>query len=291
MEILGPDRASVSSSLNVSVKGLVKVESLILDDALVGSKLSGAKGISVGTLLGRVRPQMGNGVCGMFVASDGIATDPIAYNELVKGYIVHSDASGSELPGSLGGPLRVIFPSGCAVQNSVCGTPKPVNLKGVIRLTLSSKFELKDATSSKALAEGAPRLIALLEECHSASLRAFAKHYCGVAQPARVTIAGLDARGFTLRVTTPSGEVAEDLLAPFPRPLAGVDDVLPLAMEMHRTAFAALPVSFKLWSRYYTEPLAVACRQVYRSPAALAATALVATAGVGVVIARARARR
>ena len=299
MEITGPERASVQSSINVTVKGLAKVESIALDDAVVGAKLAGCKGISVRTLLARVRPQMGNGVSGTFVAADGAATDPIDFDELVRGWLVHSDSTGSNLPASLGGPLRVVYPSGCAVQSSVCKTKtSPVNLKGAVRLELLSAFELKDQKIAKALSSLAPRLILELETNHIATLRAIARHYCGVEQPlTRVAITALDARGLTMCVTSASGEVTEGLLAPFPRPITDESDVLPRTMEMHKEAFSALPASFKLASGYYTEPLQVACRRTVKaavkSPHAplFAAAALAATVGLALSLRVIRARR
>ena len=42
------------------------------------------------------------------------------------------------------------FPEGVAVQESMCGTPKPVNLKFAVRLTLSSHLEPTDASSASA---------------------------------------------------------------------------------------------------------------------------------------------
>ena len=42
------------------------------------------------------------------------------------------------------------FPEGVAVQESMCGTAKPVNLKYAVRLTLSSHFEPTDASSASA---------------------------------------------------------------------------------------------------------------------------------------------
>lgn len=280
MEITGPERLNVSSSINVGIKGLQKVESTLLAKDVVGTKLAGCKGMSVKTLLSRTRPQLGNGISGVLVASDGVITDPIALHELEQGFIVHSDASGEELPPSLGGPLRAIFPEGVAVQNSVCGTPKPINLKGVVKLELHSEFELTSAKIHKELTASAPRLIAEMEEFHKATLLAFAAVYGGdlAAMPEAVAIAALDARGFSLRVTR--GGAAEcDLLAPFPRPLAAASDVFPLAMEMHRACFAALSLSFKLRSGFYTEPVVVACRLASKSPRALlAVSAALATA-------------
>ena len=119
-----------------------------------------------------------------------------------------------------------------------------------------------------------------MEERHSASLLAFAKHHAGIPDPARVAIAGIDARGFTLNVTTVDGGVHESLLAPFPRPLERAGDVLPLAMEMHATAFGSLDVRFKLHARYFTEPVVVALRDASKSPTARVVVASVAAAAI-----------
>jgi hypothetical protein len=281
MEITGPDRLNVASSITVAAKGLQKVENAPLSEELVGSRLRGCKGTSIAKLLARTRPQLGSGVSGVFTAADGVSTDPIELGDLVKGFIIHSDAADSGLSASLGGPLRVVFPSGVKVQNSICGKPKPVNLKGVVRLDLHSEYEIKDVKVNKELTASAPRLIAELEEYHRATLLAFAKHFGGVAELGRkrISVSGLDARGFMLRVTDIDSQVDEEVLAPFPRPLESAADVFPLAMEMHRAAYAAADFKFKLSSRYYTEPLTVAVRIGCRSPAIVAA--LCATAAVG----------
>ena len=79
MEITGPDRLHVASSINVAAKGLAKVESLVVDGGVAGEKLSliGTHAIKIGTLLERIRPNLGNGVSGIFIADDGTATDAI----------------------------------------------------------------------------------------------------------------------------------------------------------------------------------------------------------------------
>ena len=53
---------------------------------------------------------------GVFEAEDGATTDPIEMSELVQGTLLHSDASGAPLSQKQGGPLRVTFPEGVAVQ-------------------------------------------------------------------------------------------------------------------------------------------------------------------------------
>lgn len=294
MEIAGPDRLNISSSINVAAKGLAKAESAPLPDAVAAKKLVGCKAISLQTLLARTRPNLGNGVSGVFSAADGIMTDPITLPELVQGFIVHSDSSGAELPSSLGGPLRVVFPEGVAVQSSVCGTHmSPVNVKNVIKLELHSEYELKEQSVAKEMSNASPKIIAELEEYHKATLMALASVHGGCGMPLTVAIAGLDARGLMLRVSESDGGDEREILAPFPRPLVDAADVLGLVMEMHRAAFATLDWKFKLRSGYYTEPAVVACRvALARSPStAAAATALAASAAVvGVLLLRSRRR-
>lgn len=296
MEITGPDRLNVSSSIELKIAGIRKVESITLAKEEVGSKLAGCAGCRIGTLLARVRPNLGNGVSGVFTASDGAATDPIPLSDLTTGWLVHSSPTASELPGSLGGPLRVVFPEGSRVT-SICGKSTPLSLKGAMRLELYSAFELKDATLHQEISARAPQMITEMEQEHMASLLAFAKLHGGVARPTNVAVEGLDARGLTLRVTDElSGVVTDQVLVPFPRPLESMDDVAELFVEMHRAAFAALPFSFKLRSRYYSEPATVALRKALKaacsSPTAVpvAAAAAIAVAAAGVLLLRTAGR-
>jgi hypothetical protein len=283
MEITGPSRLHVSSSINVSIAGLRKLEAIALTEDQVGAKLAGCKATTLGMLLARVRPGVGNGVSGVIVASDGASTKPIAMSALVQAWLVHSDPLSADLPTSLGGPLRVIFPA-CAGITSLCGKSTPMSLKSAVRLDLCSEYELFDPAANAELSARAPRLILLLEENHSASLLAFARSYGGVGQPARVAISALDARGLTLRVTAADGAEVGDVLAAFPRPLSCADDVLPLVMQMHRDAYASIDLRFKLAAGYFTEPVRVAANAARRSPAVLVAITLacasVATAAV-----------
>jgi hypothetical protein len=293
MEIAGPDRLNVSSTISVTTKGLVKAESVPLPPEVLSnnSKLAGCKAISLKALLARTRPNLGNGVSGVLTAADGVSTDPIIFSELIQGYLVHSDATGAELPSALGGPIRAVFPDGVAIQSAVCGTPKPVSLKSLAMLTLHSEYELRELAAARELTRDGPRLVAELEEFHSASLFAFARVHGGVVLPSAVAVAGLDARGLTLRITVADGGGEQiEALAPFPRPISSASDVVPIAMEMHRAAFAQLDWRFKLHCRYYTEPVAVACRMALRSPANVAAaTALLAgTAAAAVLLLRGR---
>ena len=146
LEIVGPERLSVSRSVTVAAKGIRKLES----SPVVGGKLEGCLGASISALLAQVVGDCGDGVSGVFEAEDGAKTDPIEMSELMQGIIIHSDASGGLLSQKQGGPLRVTFPKGAAIQDSICGTAKPVNLKFAVRLTLSSHFEPTDASSASA---------------------------------------------------------------------------------------------------------------------------------------------
>ena len=283
LEIVGPERLSVSRSISVSAKGLKTLESA---PTPVSGKLAGCVGASVGALLAKVVGECGDGVSGIFEAADGASTNPIAMHELVQGVVLHSDPSGAALPEKLGGPLRVVFPEGVAVQDSVCKTKQSsINLKMAVKLTLSSQFELKDAKLAQELSGIAPKAILELEQEHAATVLAMAAHYGGVADATAANIRALDARGFTFALTTADGAERDGVLAPFPRPLeAGTDMAAQLAQlvaEMRAAAFSALGLRYRLrsYKRRYVDPRA--------SVLLVSATAV---AAVAVYCARARAR-
>ena len=96
-----------------------------------GSKLAGHIGFSVHTLAGNFK-----NCSGVFTASDGMVTEPIQHSELIQGVIIHSTPGAEMLP--RGGPLRVWFPKGVAVQKSPCGSgDKPVEMKFLRTLELT----------------------------------------------------------------------------------------------------------------------------------------------------------
>lgn len=287
LEIVGPERLSVSRSISVTAKGLKTLE---VTPTPVGGKLAGCVGASVGALLAKVVGECGDGVSGIFEAADGASTDPIAMHELVQGVVLHSDSSGAALPEKMGGPLRVVFPEGVAVQDSVCKTKQSsINLKMAVKLTLSSQFELKDAKLAQELSRIAPKAILELEQEHAHTVLAMAAHYGGMVDATAANIRALDARGFTFAVTTADGAEREGVLAPFPRPLeAGTDVAAQLAQlvaEMRATAFGALGLRFRLrsYKRNFVDPPRRYCSAILLGAAALAALA-------AVYCARARAR-
>ena len=133
-----------SKSVQLDLATLRKLEPV--DTSQITSRLAGCTGATISSVLSRALPGYARTIAsGDFVASDGVQTDPIPLADLEQGVLVHSQAGRpsspafsvtNELPPKLGGPLRVVYPDGCAVQSAVCGTPKPVNLKGVVKLQL-----------------------------------------------------------------------------------------------------------------------------------------------------------
>jgi len=103
-------------------------------------KLAGCRGTPVSALLPPSVDELPL-ASGVFVASDGVTTEPIALAELKRVLLVHGAPDGSPLPASMGGPLRAWAPDGCAVQRSQCGTgPAPVRVKFVTELRVSSRW-------------------------------------------------------------------------------------------------------------------------------------------------------
>ena len=145
MEVVGLDGRHRPHKMVVTAQEMAVLGGTVtLDASLAGAKLAKCVGTPLGPLMDALHWGSGQGfklgpsVSGRLTATDGVTTHPIAYPELVQGVIVHTAPSGDALPQSLGGHFRVAFPAGVAVQDSVCGTPKPVNLKGVCRLELSA---------------------------------------------------------------------------------------------------------------------------------------------------------
>ena len=92
-------------------------------------KFAGFKGCSVRALLGAAKP----GTTGVFVAGDGMTTDPISFEHLSTGIVMHTDPSGQPL--QHGGPLRVWFPPECGLR---CSRGNNLAVKDVRSLTLTS---------------------------------------------------------------------------------------------------------------------------------------------------------
>lgn len=107
----------------------------------VGGKLEGCLATPISALLASVtnKATLAASATATFTAADTVCCDPIMQPDLLHGFLVHSTADGkNDLPDGMGGPLRVVYPDGMAIQTSICGTPKPVNLKNVVLMKLSS---------------------------------------------------------------------------------------------------------------------------------------------------------
>lgn len=99
-------------------------------------KLAGCRGVPVSALI-PADVLAESSAHAIFTAAD-LVTEPIPLAECAQGVIVHSEADGSPLGVSLGGPLRAWYPPGVAVQASGCGGQAPVNVKNVLSLTFAS---------------------------------------------------------------------------------------------------------------------------------------------------------
>ena len=121
----GPSTPTKHRNFQLSVSGLRRLEKTLVSDPDHAIKLAGCATVVIGTVLEKfVGVDNLPALVGVLHASDGVATNPIHIDELCKGLLIHTDYSGEALPASQGGPLRIIFPKGIAVQSSVCGTPE-----------------------------------------------------------------------------------------------------------------------------------------------------------------------
>lgn len=102
-------------------------------------KLVGYTGWPIDRLLAVIEESMGGAIesssVGVFTAVDGAKTLPISIADLKKGVLLHTNDKGEALRS--GGPIRLWFPSGEALQVGVCGKLQSPNLKGVVRFELS----------------------------------------------------------------------------------------------------------------------------------------------------------
>ena len=91
-----------NSSNNVPLEQLTSLEPATVPAS--DAKFAGFVGCSVKALLGAAKS--GTGV---FTAGDGMSTEPIAFEILAQGIVLHTDAEGKPL--QHGGPLRLWFPA------------------------------------------------------------------------------------------------------------------------------------------------------------------------------------
>jgi hypothetical protein len=103
-------------------------QSTVLDDY--------SKGVTVADVLQAVIGLEAEGATGVFYSADGVKSQPIPAAELGDGVLVHTGPSGGPVRG---GPIRVRYPPGKAVQPSPCGKETvPLALKCVVKLCVSA---------------------------------------------------------------------------------------------------------------------------------------------------------
>jgi hypothetical protein len=116
------------SSRSASKVPLEQILSLdTVEVAAVDPKFAGYKGCSVSALLGAAKDGTG-----IFAAGDGMLTDPIGFDILVTGVVLHTDPSGQPL--EHGGPLRLYFPPDANLR---CSSGNPLTVKDVRSLELT----------------------------------------------------------------------------------------------------------------------------------------------------------
>ena len=123
------------ASVQLTLTSITALETADVTDG----KLAGFLGCNLSSVVDAARAAglvFNNTVGGKFVASDGVESGIVASAELGVGVVVYADADGAPL--ATGGPLRLVYPEGVAVQASVCGkNPGPLQLKMLVRLELA----------------------------------------------------------------------------------------------------------------------------------------------------------
>ena len=125
MEVVVHGETSNSSS-SLSLDQLISMDPAVVPDT--DAKFAGCKGCSVKALLGAAK----SGSLGVFVAGDGMLTDPIAFDILVRGIMLHTDSDGKPL--TRGGPLRLWFPEDAGLR---CSSGNNLAVKDVRRMELT----------------------------------------------------------------------------------------------------------------------------------------------------------
>ena len=114
-----------NSANKVPMEQLLALDLQVVPDS--DAKFAGYKGCSVKALLGAAKSGMG-----VFTAADGMATDPIPFDILGQGIVLHQDPQGQPL--EHGGPLRLWFPEDCGLR---CSSGNPLAVKGVVDFELT----------------------------------------------------------------------------------------------------------------------------------------------------------
>lgn len=114
-----------NSSNKVPLEQIIELP--LISVPITDAKFAGYSGCSVRALLGAA--QSGTGI---FVAGDGMTSEPIAFDSLSASILMHMDANGHPL--KQGGPLRAWIPPEAGLR---CSSGNPISIKDVRSLTLT----------------------------------------------------------------------------------------------------------------------------------------------------------
>ena len=125
--------ATSVSKAKVTLDDLRDLEVTLLESPPFPVELKGCSGASVHHLLGKA-------TAGFGVISGDEETEKIDYADLAKGVLVHSGPGGRQpLEADMGGPLRIVFPAGVALQaDEEGGTASPADVRDVRLLSLTT---------------------------------------------------------------------------------------------------------------------------------------------------------
>lgn len=116
---------SSQSSNKVTLDQIVALDMVEVPSS--DKKFAGCKGCAVRALMGAAKSGTGT-----FMAGDAMQTEPIPFETLVQGIMMHTGADGQPIRG---GPLRLWFPAECGL---VCSSGNNLSVKDVRRFELTA---------------------------------------------------------------------------------------------------------------------------------------------------------
>eukprot|EP00933_Yihiella_yeosuensis_P038727 TRINITY_DN32668_c0_g1_i2.p1 TRINITY_DN32668_c0_g1~~TRINITY_DN32668_c0_g1_i2.p1 ORF type:complete len:157 (+),score=31.25 TRINITY_DN32668_c0_g1_i2:41-511(+) len=132
-----------------------------------------------------------------------------------------------------------------------------------------------------AIAASKERIISHMNEDHTDSLVAYARHYAKADDVKSAAMVDLTVKGLTLEVCSHSGEKRKEFV-PFRRALKHPQDIRAITVEMHHEAYHALGFLYKVQNGYYNSAMIkLKVRDIFKSTNAQAA---IVAFGVGAVL-------